>query len=148
MTDYVNATVIILSLVVVGAILNSLATNITTLTSVTNENLDLGTGSVNGTTKTLASHPLDGTALTLIANGVTAVQGTNYTYTLSDGVITFASSAVSGNLTKTSRYWNATYQYQPAGYMTTGIDRTILPYVVTIFLLGIFGAVGYAYLKK
>lgn len=87
-----------------------LSTYTVTTTSVVNESLNLGAGTVNGTTTTLASYPLDSTALTIIGNGKALSNPQNFTYVAGTGVISWNSS-VWGNVTSGGAKWNATYNY-------------------------------------
>jgi len=143
MEDGVMLGVMAVIAVVAVVIVFGLTQSITVLTSVVNETVTVGSGSVNGTTSQLAHYPLDGTALVLRNSSGSKTLGNpqNYTYATSTGLITWNSS-VWGNVSSDSTAFRATYQYQPSGYVT-GTNATIVNNYTVLLFLGILVFVGY-----
>jgi len=139
-------TIFVVILVIIGSIIvNGLTSGLTNLTSVTNESFAV-TAPSNGSTITLANHPMDGTAL-VIKNGTGAITLStpqNYTYVASTGVITLNTTEWGNISTVGLADWRATYQYQPSGYISpTSINGIILPYLSTFLLLGVLALLAY-----
>jgi len=106
-------------------VFDSLQGDITTLSTVTNES----TGTAN------ASGYLAGT----LANDWTSVQTatcngtatTNVTFTDDTGTFVFDGADCAGASTLTS------YSYQPTGYISSSLGRTIIEYIVPIAMIGL-----------
>lgn len=120
------------------AILDSLIVDTTNAKHITNESLVLD----NGTAVSLSQDDVVATSETVFADSEFLVRDTNYTIDNTLGQITLIDANYDGNTSL------VTYNYYSDEYLSGGISRTIIAYVVPIGLLSLLGIIGYAGFKS
>ena len=94
----------------------------------------------NLSTCTLDYNPVVADSQVLYRDNKLMVEGTNYTFADSTGVITL--------LAENNGTINGTYTYTKDLYLTNSLDRTVASYYGTMFMLGILIIAGYVFIKR
>lgn len=124
MKDVLPIVIAIVTLAIGLVIFDALFVDITTLSSITNES----TGTANASGYLAGSLVNDWTSgQTATCNGTIT---TNVTFSDDLGTFVFDGADCKGATTLTS------YSYQPSGYISSSLGRTVLDYVVPIAIIG------------
>lgn len=136
---------IIVGVAVVVPVVSSIITTATTLTSVSLENITFAS---NNTAYALA-HTTDtsGQTPTLYFNSTQVLPTNKYVFTSTTVKIYANGTGTYPNITNgTTTHYYANYDYQGSGYETNSASRTILGFVVLLFvviiIVAIVGSIG------